>query len=50
MRKILLDKEKPGNKCASCIYKNVPGAILVCTLTNERIRHYQIACKNYKEK
>lgn len=47
--KILQEKRIPGNKCASCIYKKIPGAILICALTQKRIRHYQKACKNYKK-
>lgn len=49
MATILQEKRIPGNKCASCVYKKIPGAILICALTQKRIRHYQEACKNYKK-
>ncbi len=48
-RKLLTERDKQGDKCATCINKVIPGAILTCRSTNTRIRHYQDACENYKK-
>lgn len=50
IRKLLEDKNQPGNKCFSCIEKIIPGGLLTCGLTGKRIRHYQKACENYRER